>query len=163
MADFSFDIVSEINWQELNNALDQVRREIATRYDFKGIAVEIKIDDGQLVITAPDRYKFKALMEIIKSKLISRGLNLKILGEEKIENASGGNIRVIIKLIEGITQDQIKRINKIIREQMPRIKTTVQGMAIRVSSRSKNELQEIIQLLVNNPAINIPLQFVNYR
>lgn len=163
MADFSFDIVSEINWQELNNALDQVRREIATRYDFKGIEVEIKIDDGQLVITAPDRYKFKALMEIIKSKLISRGLNLKILGEEKIEKASGGNIRVIIKLIEGITQDQIKRINKMIREQMPRIKTTVQGMAIRVSSRSKNELQEIIQLLGNNPAINIPLQFVNYR
>ena len=163
MADFSFDIVSEINWQELNNTVDQARREIATRYDFKGIVVEIKIDDSQLIITVPDRYKFKALMEIIKSKLISRGLNLKILGEEKLEKASGGSIRVIIKLIEGITQDQIKQINKMIREQMPGVKTTVQGMAIRVSSRSKNELQEIIQLLRNSSAINIPLQFVNYR
>lgn len=163
MADSSFDIVSEINHQELNNALDQTRKELATRYDFKGIVTDIKLDEGQLTITVPDEYKFKALMEIIHSKLIRRGLDLCILGEQKTEPASGGSIRTTIKLIEGINQESAKKINKLIREQLPKIKTVIQGDTIRVSSKSRDDLQAIMQLLKNNPDINLSLQFINYR
>ena len=163
MADSSFDIVSEINHQELNNALDQTRKELATRYDFKGIITEIKLDDNQLIITVPDEYKFKALMEIIHSKMIRRGLDLNILGEQKTEPASGGSIRTVIKLVEGIDQESAKKINKLIRDQLPKVKTVIQGDTIRVSSKSRDELQSVMQLLKANSDLNLPLQFINYR
>lgn len=162
-ADFSFDITSEIDRQELNNALDQARKEIATRYDFKGVAVDIKLDEDKLTLTVPDEYKFKAVVDIIQSKLLRRGLDLRILGEQKQESASGGNLRVIIQLASGINQDQAKQINKIIREQMPKTKTVIQGDTIRVSSKNKDELQAVMRLLRDSSAFNIPLQFTNYR
>lgn len=163
MADFSFDIVSEIDQQELHNALDQARKEIATRYDFKDIPVEINSDQQQLTITTTDDYKFRAVMDIVKSKLIRRGLDLRILGEEKIEPAAGGKMRVIIPLVEGVAGDLAKKINKSIRDQLPKVKTTIQGVAIRVSSKSKDELQSVMHLLKNDQQITIPLQFTNYR
>ena len=163
MADSSFDIVSEINYQELNNALDQTRKELATRYDFKDIIAEIKLEDNQLTITVPDEYKLKALMDIIHSKMIHRGLDLHILGEQKTEPASGGSIRTVIQLVEGINQESAKKINKLIREQLPKIKTVIQGDTIRVSSKSRDELQSVMQLLKDNSDLGLPLQFINYR
>ena len=163
MANFSFDIVSEINRQELVNAIDQVKKEVANRYDFKGIDINIKLEDEFLTLLVPDEFKLKALLEIIQSKILRRGLSLKILGEQKQESASGGSLRVIIKLIAGIDQEKAKKINKIISEEMPKIKTQIQGEAIRVVSNSKNELQVIIQLLKDNPNIDLPLQFTNFR
>jgi uncharacterized protein YajQ (UPF0234 family) len=163
MANSSFDIVSEIDQQELVNALDQTRKEIATRYDFKDIAVEIKHDDGKLILMTPDEFKYKALMEIIQSKIIRRGLSLKILGEHKQEKASGGNLRTTIQLVGGIDQDKAKKISKIIRETMPKIKIQIQGDTIRVVSSSKDELQAIMTLIKDNPVVGIPLQFINYR
>src|SRR4030042_4854701 len=106
--EFSFDIVSEIDWQELNNALDQTRKEIAARYDFKDVPVEIKVEDKQLVVLVPDEYKLRAVMDIIQSKLIRRGLGLRILGEEKRESASGGSLRSTVKLVEGIDAEYAK-------------------------------------------------------
>jgi len=163
MANFSFDIVSEIDQQELNNALDQTKKEIANRYDFKGIDIDIKLEDKNLILQVPDEYKLNALLEIIKSKMIRRGLSLKILGDQKQEKASGGSLRVTIKLVEGVDQEQAKKINKLIRDFAPKIKTQIQGEAVRVVSNSKNELQDIIQMLKTNESINIPLQFTNYR
>jgi len=163
MANLSFDIVSEIDQQELANALDQTRKEVITRYDFKDIAVEIKHDDGKLILLTPDEFKYKALDEIIKSKIIRRGLSLKILGERKHEKASGGSLRTIIQLVEGIDQDKAKKISKIIRETMPKVKTQIQGDVVRVTSSSKDELQAVMQLLKDNPVVDIPLQFTNYR
>lgn len=163
MANSSFDIVSEIDQQELVNALDQTRKEVVARYDFKDIAVEIKHDNGKLILIVPDEFKYNALMEIIQSKIMRRGLSLKILGERSQEKASGGNLRTTIQLVEGIDQDKAKKILKIIRETMPKIKTQIQGNAIRVVSSSKDELQAVMQLLKDNPIIGIPLQFINYR
>lgn len=163
MADFSFDIVSEIDRQELANALDQVRKEITTRYDFKDIPVEIVSEPEKLIITTSDEYKFKAVMDIIKSKLIRRGLSLGILGEEKMEPATAGKLRVTINFVEGVEAEKAKQINKLIRERMPKVKATIQGEAIRVSSKSKDELQAIMALLTNHPEVRIPLQFTNYR
>ncbi|MBU1083080.1 YajQ family cyclic di-GMP-binding protein [Patescibacteria group bacterium] len=163
MADFSFDIVSEIDRQELTNALDQVRKEITTRYDFKDVPVEIVNEKEQMVITTADDYKFKAVMEIIKSKFIRRGLSLGVLGEEKSEPASGGKMRITIKFVEGVDSEKAKQINKFIREKLPKVKTVIQGETIRVSSKSKDELQTVMDLLKNNQEIAIPLQFINYR
>lgn len=161
--EFSFDIVSEIDSQELVNALDQARREIAGRYDFKDILVEIKQEPDQLTILAPTEFKFNAVMDILKSKLIRRNLDLRILGEAQIEPASGGTIRVFVPLLAGISADTAKLINRLIRDKLPKIKTVIQGEEVRVSSKSKDELQEVMELLRQQPAIKIPLQFTNYR
>lgn len=159
----SFDIVSEINRQELSNALDQVRREVATRYDFKGLTVEIKEETDKLIILVPDEYKYTALMEMLKTKLIRRGLSLKILGEEHKEAATGSSLRVTIKLVEGVEGDVAKLINKLIRGSFPKIKSAIQGPTIRVTSKSRDELQAIMKLLEDSPEIKAPLQFTNYR
>ncbi|MEA1909963.1 MAG: YajQ family cyclic di-GMP-binding protein [Patescibacteria group bacterium] len=162
-SEFSFDIVSEIDQQELTNALDQVRREITGRYDFKGLFVEIKQEEDKLIVSVPDEYKLNAVVDILKSKLMRRNLDLKILGEIKQEPASGGTIRATIPLVEGVSQDKAKLINKIIRDELPKIKSSIQGSSIRVSSKSKDELQSIMDLLKEHSQIDIPLQFTNYR
>ena len=162
-SEFSFDIVSEIDQQELANALDQARREIVARYDFKDTFVEIKQEKGQLIILAPTEFKFNAVLDIIKSKLVRRQLDLRILGENKLEPASGGTVRVTIPLKEGISNEDAKTINKIIRAALPKIKTTIQGEAVRVSSKSKDELQAVMTLLKGKSEIVFPLQFINYR
>jgi len=162
-SEFSFDVVSEIDRQELANALDQTRREIAGRYDFKDAAVEIKEEKDQLVVLAPTEFKFTAAMDIIKSKLIRRNLDLRILGENKLEPASGGSVRVMIPLVAGISAEKAKLINKIIRDHFPKIKASIQGEAIRVSSKSKDDLQAVMDLLKQKPEISLPLQFTNYR
>ena len=162
-SEFSFDIVSEIDQQELANALDQVRREIIGRYDFKGILAEVEKEADKLIVRVPDEFKLNAVIDILKSKLMRRNLDLKILGEVKQEPASGGTIRAIIPLVEGVSQDRAKAINKIIRDEIPKIKANIQGSSIRVTSKSKDELQIVMDLLNKHPQIDIPLQFTNYR
>ena len=162
-SEYSFDVVSKIDQQELANALDQARREITARYDFKDVLVDIKVADGVLTVHTADEYKFTAVMDIIKSKLIHRGLDLKILGEEKREDAANATLRVTIKLVEGITGDYAKTINKLIRDKLPKVKSSIQGEELRVSSKSKDDLQAVMQLLKTDPSIKLPLQFTNYR
>lgn len=159
----SFDIVSKIDTQELSNALDQTRKELAVRYDFRGVPAEIKHEDNALTVTTADEYKLKAVRDVLESKLMRRNLDLKILGEPKNEPASGGQIRSIIPLVFGVSSDRAKLINKLIREQFPKVRTVVQGDELRVSSKSIDELRAIMQLLKSSPQIDIPLQFVNYR
>src|SRR3989344_7828784 len=117
MADeHSFDLVSKIDMQELSNALDQTRKEVAVRYDFRGVPTEIKQEDNQLVITTADDYKLKAVRDMLETKLLRRGLDLKILGEVKTEPASGGQIRAFIPLVSGISADKAKIVTKLIRD-----------------------------------------------
>jgi len=162
-SDHSFDIVSEIDGQELVNALDQTRKEIATRYDFKDVPVEIKQEEKQLVITTADEYKLKAVRDMLDSKLLRRGLNLKILGDPKNEPATMGQIRSTIPLVAGVSSDKAKVINKLIRDTYPKVKTTIQGEEIRVVSPSLDTLQAVMDLLKSADQVDIPLQFTNYR
>lgn len=162
-SEHSFDIVSEINTQELNNALDQTRKELLVRYDFKGINTEIKHEETQLVILTSDEYKLKAVRDILESKLLQRKLDLKILGEPKNEDATMGQIRSIVPLVAGISSEKAKVINKFIRESYPKIKTVIQGETIRVSGKKLDELQTVMQLLRESDKIDIPVQFINYR
>lgn len=162
-SEYSFDVVSKIDQQELANALDQARREIVARYDFKDVLADIKVAEGNLTIHTADEYKLTAILDIIKSKLVRRGIDLKILGEEKREDASGGTLRATIKLVEGISAEYAKTINKLIRDKFPKIKSSIQGEELRVSSKSKDELQAVMQLLKSDPEVKLPLQFTNYR
>jgi cyclic-di-GMP-binding protein len=160
--DSSFDVVSDFDQQELVNALDQARREIATRYDFKGSKVGFELGKEAVTLTADDEYRAGAAKDLLESKAVRRGLSLKIFEWGKVEPAGGGTVRQEIKLRRGLTADQAKELSKRIRESFPKSKPTIQGDVVRVSAKSKDDLQAIINDL---RALDYPvaLQFTNYR
>jgi hypothetical protein len=161
-ADSSFDVVSDFDQQELVNALDQARREIATRYDFKGSKVAFDLGSDGITLTADDEYRAGAAKDLLESKAVRRGLSLKIFEWGKIEPAAGGTVRQQVGLKRGLTSEQAKELAKHIREGFPKTKPVIQGDAVRVSAKSKDELQAVIADL---RALDYPvaLQFQNYR
>lgn len=161
-SDASFDVVSDFDQQELVNALDQARREIGTRYDFKGSKVEYELAKDAITLTADDEYRAGAAKDLLESKAVRRGLSLKIFEWGKIEPAGGATVRQEIKLKRGLTSEQAKEISKRIRDSFPKSKPSIQGDAVRVSAKSRDELQAIIADL---RALDYPveLQFTNYR
>ena len=158
----TFDVVSDFDQQELVNALDQARREIATRYDFKGSNVAFELGADAITLTADDEYRAGAAKDLLETKAVRRGLSLKIFEWGRAENASGGTVRQEVKLKRGLTSEQAKELAKRIRESFPRTKPTIQGDAVRVSAKSRDELQAVIADL---RALDYPvaLQFTNYR
>jgi uncharacterized protein YajQ (UPF0234 family) len=160
--DISFDVVSDFDEQELRNALDQVRREVGQRYDFKGVTVDLTQAKEELVLVTDDEYRAAAVKDLIESKAIRRNLSLKIFDWGKVEPAGGNKVRQQIKLRRGLTDEIAKRITKLIREEFPKVKSQIQGDAVRVSGKSKDELQKVIARLreLDEP---VPLQFQNYR
>jgi cyclic-di-GMP-binding protein len=158
----SFDVVSDFDQQELVNAIDQVRREIATRYDFKGSKVGLELGKEGITLTADDEYRAGATKDLLQTKAVRRGLSLKIFEWGRLEPASGGTVRQEVKLKRGLTSDQAKELAKRIRESFPKTKPVIQGDAVRVSAKSKDELQAVIADL---RALDYPvaLQFTNYR
>ncbi len=161
-ADSSFDVVSDFDQQELVNALDQARREIATRYDFKGSKVAYELTKDSLVLTADDEFRAAAARDLLESKAVRRGLSLKIFEWGRIGPAGGSTVRQEIKLKRGLTSEQAKELSKLIREKFPKTKPTIQGDVVRVSAKSRDELQAIIADLkgLDYP---VDLQFTNYR
>ncbi|MGH2428182.1 MAG: YajQ family cyclic di-GMP-binding protein [Candidatus Limnocylindria bacterium] len=161
-AESSFDVVSDFDHQELVNALDQARREIATRYDFKGSKVSIELGKDEITLTADDEYRAGAVKDLIQSKAVRRNLSLKIFDWGKLAPAAGGTVRQQIGLKRGLTSEQAKELSKLIRDQHPKLKPVIQGDAVRVSGKSKDELQGVIAQL---KALDYPvaLQFTNYR
>lgn len=162
MADSSFDVVSDFDQQELVNALDQARREIATRYDFKGSKVSLELGKTEITLLADDEYRANAVKDLIQSKAVRRNLSLKIFDWGTLEPAAGGTVRQHIGLKRGLTTDQAKEISKRIRENFPKVKPSIQGDAVRVSGKSRDELQAVIAHLkgLDYP---VALQFENYR
>jgi cyclic-di-GMP-binding protein len=161
-ADSSFDVVSEYDQQELVNAVDQTLREIRTRYDLKDSKSELLLEKVEMTITAPAEMQLTAIKDILESKMVRRGLSLKILKFGKMEDAAGGMVRQKIALQKGINQDHAKEITKMVRDRFPKAKAMIQGDAVRVSSKSKDELQGIIQM-IKAKDWPIALQFTNYR
>ncbi|HEX7224412.1 MAG TPA: YajQ family cyclic di-GMP-binding protein [Candidatus Limnocylindria bacterium] len=158
----SFDVVSDFDQQELVNALDQARREIATRYDFKGSKVAYELGKDEIVLTADDEYRAGAAKDLLESKAVRRNLSLKIFEWGKVEPASGGTVRQHVTLKRGLTSEQAKELSKRIRDEFPKAKPVIQGDAVRVSAKSKDDLQAVIADL---RALDYPvaLQFTNYR
>ena len=158
----SFDVVSEFDAQELRNALDQVRRETIQRYDFRGATVDLQQGKDELVLVTDDEFRASSVKDLIQSKAVRRGLSLKVFDWGKLEPAAGGTVRQRIGLHRGLTSEQAKEIAKLVREQFPKVKPAIQGDAVRVSGKSKDELQGVINHLrgLDYP---VALQFINYR
>ena len=162
MADSSFDVVSDFDQQELVNALDQVRREVATRYDFKGARVSLELGKDEITLHADDDFRASSVKDLIETKAVRRGLSLKVFDWGKLEPAAGGTVRQRIGLHRGLTPEQAKEIAKLVREQFPKVKPAIQGDAVRVSGKSKDELQGVITHL-RGLDYAVALQFINYR
>ena len=159
----SFDIESQFDMQELRNAVDQVKREVQNRYDFRGTNTEITLNDEDITVVGPDKMKLNAVKDVLYQKLINRGLSPKILDIQEPEPAAQATQKQIIKLIKALNQDQCKAISKHIKDNFPKAKASIQGAAVRVSSKSKDELQEVMTSLKKDESINAPLSFTNYR
>jgi uncharacterized protein YajQ (UPF0234 family) len=158
----SFDIVSDFDRQELKNALDQAEREIQTRYDLKDTKTEVVLGDAELSLNSASEYTLQAVRDIIESKFVRRGLSLKILDWGKEEPASGGRVRQVAKLRRGIPDDLAKQLTKRIRDEFKKVTPQIQGDAIRVQAKSRDDLQSVIQALKAEEQ-TVALQFVNYR
>ena len=161
----SFDIVSEFDKQELVNAIDQVQREITTRFDLKDSNSKVELDaDKSITITTNDDMKLKNITDILQSKLVKRNLSIKILDPQTIENALGGNVRQVFNLKKGVSQELAKKIVADIKGSKLKVQPSIQGEQIRVTGKSKDDLQDVIKLLRENAdKYDVPLQFQNYR
>ena len=163
--DCSFDVVSEFDKQEIVNAVDQAKRELTTRFDLKGSNSDIELEsDKSITITTSDDMKLKNILDILQTKMVKRNLNIKILDPMPIENALGGNVRQIYNLKKGLTQDLAKKIVADIKNSKLKVQASIQGEQVRVSGKSKDDLQAVIKLLKEKEdSYDIPLQFQNYR
>ncbi|QZZ20293.1 YajQ family cyclic di-GMP-binding protein [Leptothermofonsia sichuanensis E412] len=163
MADtFSFDIVSDFDRQELVNALDQAKREIQTRYDLKDTNTTLELGDNAITVSTDSEFTLQAVHTILQTKAAKRNLSMKIFDYGKVESASGNRVRQEIKLKKGISQELGKQITKIIRDEFKKIQASIQGDAVRVSAKSKDDLQAVIQR-VKQEDFPVALQFTNYR
>ncbi|MCT1386352.1 YajQ family cyclic di-GMP-binding protein [Brachybacterium sp. p3-SID1565] len=162
MADSSFDIVSKLDRQEIDNAVNQAIKEVGQRYDFRNTGASISLSGDEIVMTANAEERVLAVLDVLQSKLVRRGISLKALevGEPK---QSGKEVRLAAGLKEGIASDEAKKISKIIRDEGPKgVKAQIQGDELRVSSKSRDDLQAVIALLKGKD-LDVALQFINYR
>ena len=162
MADSSFDIVSKVERQEVDNALNQAARELSQRYDFKNVGASIEWSGDKIEMRANSEERVKAVLDVFESKLVKRGISLKALdaGEPQL---SGKEYKISASIEEGISQDNAKKVAKIIRDEGPKgVKAQVQGDELRVSSKSRDDLQAV-QALLKGKDLDFALQYVNYR
>lgn len=164
MADSSFDVVSKLDRQEVDNAVNQTAKEIATRYDFRGVEAHIELSGDTILMEANSADRVRAILDVLQSKFVRRGVSLKALDLTDREPAASGKLyRLSAPLREGIPADIAKKITKMIRDEGPKgVKAQIQGDEVRVSSKSRDHLQEVIALL-KTADLDVALQFVNYR
>ena len=161
---FSFDVVSDFDRQELVNALDQVKREISQRYDLKGTDTLVELDKDNIFITTNSELTLNSINDIIRQKAIKRNLSLRIFDYGEIEIVSGNKVKQPILLRKGIKQEIAKKISKNIRDQIKKINVSINGETLRVSSKSKNDLQLAIKFVSElEESLNIPLKVNNFR
>ncbi len=162
MADSSFDIVSKVERQEVDNALNQAGKEISQRYDFRNVGASIDWSGEKIEMRANSEERVKAILDVFETKLVKRGISLKALDAGEPQ-ASGKEYRITASIEEGISQDNAKKVAKIIRDEGPKgVKAQVQGDELRVSSKSRDDLQAV-QALLKGKDLDFALQFVNYR
>lgn len=163
-AESTFDIVSEFDRQELVNAVDQTQRDVRTRYDLKDSKTEIVLGEKELTITADSEMHLSAVRDVLESKAIRRNLSLKIFKWGKPEDIGGLRVKQIATLQQGIPDDVAKKLQKLIRDQFPKVQPRIQGDALRIGSKSRDELQGVIRLVKEHQdEFTIALQFTNYR
>ena len=164
MADYSFDVVSKVDMNVIAEAVSAAGKEIANRYDFKGTNSNIELNDkeNELKLTSSDEYKVGALRDVLFTRLAKRGVALKNLTQGKVEAALGGNVKQSIKIQQGIPSEKAKEISRCIKDAKLKVAASIQGDQLRVSSKSKDELQAT-QALLREKDFGLDLQFTNYR
>jgi hypothetical protein len=160
--DFTFDIVSKTDMQEVLNAVQQARREIETRFDFKGSKSEIEIKDDEIVLSSDDEGKLKSVRDVLETRLVKRQVSLKALDYQKLEDAALGTVRQRVKIIQGLDTDRAKAVVRTIKDAKLKVQAAIQGDQVRVSGKKKDVLQDAITLLKEKD-FGAPLQFVNFR
>jgi len=160
--EFSFDIVSKTDPQEVANAIQQAQKELAQRFDFKGSKSSIELTDEELVLVSDDESKLLSVKDIVESKLVKRKVSLKALDYGKIEPATSGTVRQRVKIVQGIEVEKAKAIVKTIKDAKVKVQASIQSDQVRVVGRSKDDLQRAMSL-VKEGDYGIPLQFTNYR
>ena len=158
----SFDVVSKLDLQELKNAVDQTLREVGNRFDFKNSISDIQIEGEVLKLHSDDEYKLQQLVDVLQSKMVKRGLSLKALEYGKIEPASKGTARQDVKLKQGLDSDTARKVAKLIKDSGKKVTTQIQGDQVRVTAKSRDDLQAVIGLL-READLPVDLQFINYR
>ncbi len=158
----SFDVVSQLDLQEVDNAVNNAMKEISTRYDFKNSKSEVRLDKDKLILIAEDDYKQKAVIDILQTKLVKRGVALNALEMGKWEAAGGNTQRCEVKLVQGITTEKAKEINQFIKESKFKVNAQIQNEQLRVAGKSRDELQTVIAALQSKD-FGLPLQFTNFR
>jgi cyclic-di-GMP-binding protein len=163
-AESTFDIVSEFDRQELVNAVDQTTREVRTRYDLKDSKTDLSLGEKELTITSSSEMHLAAARDILQTKALRRNLSLKIFSYGPVEEIGGMRVRQVITLQQGIPDDVAKKLQKLIRDQFPKVQPRIQGEALRIGSKSRDELQAVIKLVKERQDdFTVPLQFTNYR
>ena len=160
--DNSFDIVSQVDMSEVQNAVSIAMKEVHNRYDFKGSKSDIKLEKEELILISDDDYKLEQLKDVLFSKLFKRGVSVKSLDYGKVEAASGGTVRQRARLVQGIDKENVKKINTIIKNLQLKVKTQTQDEQIRISGKNRDDLQAIIAA-VKGADLPIDVQFINYR
>lgn len=158
----SFDVVSKVDVQEVKNAVDQVQRELATRYDFKGSKSSVELQELLIILLADDQMKLKAMQEILRQKLTKRGISLKSVVFEEEKPVGGDMLRQEIKVKQGLSDEERKKINKMIKNTKFRVTSQIQGDQIRVSGKKRDDLQEVIAFL-RAEVKDVELQYTNFR
>ncbi|SDO02758.1 YajQ family cyclic di-GMP-binding protein [Alkalicoccus daliensis] len=158
----SFDVVSKVDFSKVQNAVVMTEKEIQNRYDFKGSKSEVKLEKEELVLISDNEFKMDQLKEVLVSKLIKQEVSLKSLDYGKLEGASGGTVRQRAKLVQGIDQDNAKKITKLIKDQKMKVKTQIQDQQIRVTGKNKDDLQAAMAA-IREADLSVPVQFTNYR
>ena len=158
----SFDVVSQFDRQELVNAIDQTMREVSTRYDLKGSGSEVRLEKDSIQLASASELTLGAIRELLIQRAARRNLSPKIFEFQKVEEAAKGTVRQTAKLRQGIEQDLAREISKLIRDRCPKVRPQIQGDAVRVSGKNKDDLQAAIKLL-REKDYSVPLQFINYR
>ena len=158
----SFDVISKINYQEFDNALANCLREIGNRYDFKGLHISIERKDKTITTTAPDKLKLKQVNELLQTHLVRRKVDPRVSEVKSSEGASGGSIRQVCELKEGISQENAKKVIADIKKLKLKIQIKIQGDELRVDGKKKDELQEAISA-IKSIDIGLPIEFVNFR
>ena len=160
--EFSFDVVSKTDMQEVSNAIQQAQKELAQRFDFKGSKSSIELSSEEIVLVSDDEGKLRSVKDIVETKLVKRGVSLKALDYGKVEPSAGGTVRQRAKIVQGIEIEKAKAIVRAINDAKAKVQASIQSDQVRVTGRSKDDLQKAI-VLIKSQDYGIPLQFTNYR
>ena len=160
--DCSFDVVSEVDMQEVDNAVNQAIKEIGTRYDFRGSKSEISLEGDTIKLIGDDEYKLGPVVDVLKGKMVKRNVSIKNLEFGKVEPASGATVRQLVTIKKGISQENAKKVTKAIKDMKIKVQASIQGDQVRVSGKDKDDLQAVIQML-KNLDVPVELQFTNFR